>query len=80
MSDTDKGIYRKYRVQRLGDKLKKHRFCDYFVLDWTHDEFAIPAARAYADACESKFPELAADLRLRIGREIARKTIGKDRL
>lgn len=38
-------------------------FCAYFVLDWQHDPFAIPAARAYAGACEATHPALAADLR-----------------
>ena len=35
----------------------------YFVLDWVHDPFAIPAALAYAAACEATYPELARDLR-----------------
>lgn len=45
------------------DKSPKHEACSYFVLDWVHDPFAIPAARAYADACEATHPELAKDLR-----------------
>ena len=57
------GIYRKYSVKRLGDKAKKHAKCEYFVLDWKHDPFAVPAALAYASACETEYPELAADLR-----------------
>ena len=79
MSDEQRGLYRKYTVTRINDTAGKHDDCDYFVLDWTHDEFAIPAARAYAAACEAKFPGLARDLRDRIGQEIARQTIGKDR-
>ena len=57
------GIYRKYLVKRLRDREGKHRRCEYFVLDWKHDPFAVPAARAYADACETQYPELAKDLR-----------------
>ncbi len=45
----------------------------YFVLDWAHDPFAIPAARAYADACEAKYPALSADLRARA--EFAEKSV-----
>lgn len=41
----------------------KHYDCTYFVLDWEHDPFAIPAALAYAKACKDKFPKLAAELR-----------------
>ncbi len=43
----------------------KHEHCEYFVLDWVHDPFAIPAALAYAAACEEEYPVLAADLRRR---------------
>jgi hypothetical protein len=42
---------------------QKHDGCDYFVLDLTHDPYARPAARAYADACEKTHPQLAADMR-----------------
>ncbi len=65
MRDIDEriGVYRKYRVQRLGDKAKKHAQCEYYVLDLEHDRFAGPALSAYADACEATHPELARDLR-----------------
>lgn len=68
MSDKAKGLYEKYLVMRHDGSSRdggKHHGCDYFVLDWTHDRFAIPAALAYADACEAEFPELARDLRAR---------------
>jgi hypothetical protein len=62
----DPGIYRKYIVHRT-DKTDepggKHEWCTYFVLDWTHDPFAVPAALAYAKACEATHPALASDLR-----------------
>ena len=64
----DVGIYRKYVVERVDGSSRpggKHEHCSYFVLDWKHDPFAIPAARAYADACESRYPALAEDLRER---------------
>lgn len=63
--DSERGVYRKYSVQRLNDPTGKHRECTYFVLDEVHDKFAGPALRAYADACESEFPDLARDLRAR---------------
>ncbi len=66
MKRVPKGLFKKYRVVRLGDKSKKHLRCTYFVLDWQHDQYSIPAAKAYADACCQEFPELAHDLRQQI--------------
>ena len=62
MSDKLVGIYRKYEVRRLRDRKGKHKRCQFFVLDWVHDPFAIIAVRAYAKACMSKYPALAMDL------------------
>ncbi len=62
------GLYRKFRVERVDGRSavgQKHQFCDYLVLDWVHDPFAIPAGRAYADACAATHPELAEDVRRR---------------
>jgi hypothetical protein len=65
MGSADK-LYDKYEIRRkdgqhyLGGK---HRGCQYFVIDLTHDEFAIPAIRAYANACVEKQPGLSADLK-----------------
>jgi len=64
----DPGIYRKFRVERMDGSSGpggKHEACSYFVLDWKHDPFAVPAARAYAVACEGEFPSLADNLRSR---------------
>ncbi len=66
VTDKRKGLYSRYWVRRLDGSSgegEKHEHCTYFVLDWQHDPFAIPAALAYADACESEYPELAKDLR-----------------
>ena len=71
----DVGIYRKFAVERVDGSSSpggKHEHCEYFVLDWRHDPYAIPAARAYADACEAMYPGLAADLRARA--DVAEKT------
>ena len=35
----------------------------YFVLDIEHDKYALPAMRAYADAVQDEFPELAQRVR-----------------
>lgn len=67
-TDPRPGIYEKFRVRRTdgsSGKGCKHENCDYFVLDWVHDPFAIPAAMAYAAACEAEYPDLALDLRAR---------------
>jgi len=35
----------------------------YFVLDYIHDPYAIPALEAYAFACYKEFPNLSEELR-----------------
>jgi hypothetical protein len=62
VDDRKRGLYRKYDVRRLDDLAGKHKDCFFFVLDITHDKFAIPAIRAYAKACKQEYPALAADL------------------
>jgi hypothetical protein len=61
------GIYEKFIVRRADREDRpgyKHERCQYFVLDVTHDPFAGPALRAYADACEKDgYLVLAAELR-----------------
>ena len=69
MGDKTKGIYSKFVVKRidgLSEYGMKHYGCEYFVLDMNHDKFAIPALRAYADACVDEYPLLAADIRSKI--------------
>jgi hypothetical protein len=62
LPDEQRGIYGKYRVERVGGTPGKHDECFYYVLDLDHDPFALPALRAYADSCRERYPELAADL------------------
>lgn len=62
IDDRRKGIYQKYLVYRLNDSNHKHKDCEYFVLDWKHDKYTIPALTAYAEACRDEYPELAADI------------------
>lgn len=59
------GAYGKFHVQRTdggSNPGEKHERCHYFVLDLTHDPYAIPAIRAYAMACMAEMPALASDL------------------
>ena len=61
----DKGLVNKYTVYRRDGRDNqgdKHRNCRYFVLDVSHDPFAVPALRAYAEACKEKKPVLSAQL------------------
>lgn len=61
----DVGLYAKFRIERTDGSSRpggKHEHCRYFVLDFDHDVYAAIAARAYAAACQARFPELATDL------------------
>lgn len=65
------GMYAKFDTRRLdgrdqpgGDKDR----AQYFVLDYAQDPYARPALYAYADACETELPQLAADLRAELER------------
>jgi len=74
-TDPRPGLYAKFWVRRTDGSSQdggKHAECDYFVLDWIHDPFAIPAALAYAKACEAEYPDLAADIRERAKEAAAR--------
>lgn len=64
------GLFRKFDVRRVDGSDQpggKHHGCRYFVLDVDHDQHAHAALTAYAAACESSHPELAADLRSKWG-------------
>ena len=60
------GLYPKFNVSRTDGQSapgKKHHKCKYFVLDLTHDKFAIPAIKAYEEACREEYTLLADDLK-----------------
>lgn len=61
--DTERGLYNKWIVHRMGDQTAKHDRCRCFVLDLTHDKHARAALISYAASCEAEYPVLAADLR-----------------
>lgn len=66
MGDKERGLYGKFHVARVDGSSApggKHFGCKYFVLDLTHDKFAVNAIRAYASACNDEYPHLAEDLR-----------------
>lgn len=65
MGDKTRGLYEKFLVQRRDGTDApggKHEGCEYFVLDLTHDPFALKAVRAYAVWCAEEYPLLAQDL------------------
>lgn len=69
MNDKTLGLYGKFEVKRLDGSSRfggKHHECDYFVLDITHDPYAVVALRAYAESCETSHPLLARDLRAKL--------------
>lgn len=59
---TDRGMYDKYRVERLGDVAHKHDDDRFFVLDPLHDPHALLALKKYAEVCRDDSPLLAADI------------------
>lgn len=75
MADTARGLYNKFRSIERTDGTsapgEKHDGCAYFVLDLTHDPYAVPALTRYAEACEQEYPALAADLRNLLARRQA---------
>jgi hypothetical protein len=59
------GLIHKFNVTRTDGQSEpgqKHDGCDYFVLDLTHDKFALNALIAYADVCRHDYPVLSMDL------------------
>ena len=63
MNDKERGLYQKHFVTRTdGDPKRKHKDCQYFVLDLDHDKHAICALRAYAMSCRIEYPSLFKDL------------------
>jgi hypothetical protein len=60
-----RGLYQKFTVTRTDGRSnpgQKHEHCQYFVLDLTHDPYAVAALHAYVMACRKDRPRLAYDL------------------
>lgn len=70
--DKGRGLYRKYDLYRVSvDGERRYRVTDpFFVLRYMSDPHAAVALRAYADSCETEFPQLAADLRRALEAEL----------
>lgn len=69
LSNREQGLYDKYYVRRrdLSDRPGgKHDNCQYFVLDLTHDPYALETAHYYSKACEGTHPLLAKDLKRKV--------------
>lgn len=76
MEKNPNGLGQKFSVTRLdGEDAPggKHYGDEYFVLNLTTDERAIPAISAYIQACEADNPTLAADLRAKVAAKVARE-------
>ncbi len=59
------GLYDKYIIKRTDGRDgpgEKHEWCEYFVLDTSHDPHARRALIAYANSCQHENPELARDI------------------
>jgi hypothetical protein len=66
MEDKRNKLQQKYYVDRIdgrdqagGDRIDSK----YFVLDYIHDPYSIPALEAYALACYKDFPNLSEEIR-----------------
>lgn len=71
MDQRTQGLYSKFNVSR-GDGRDgpggDREGAEYFVLDLTHDPFAIPALQTYIEQCQREYPYLARDLEQMIDR------------
>lgn len=69
MVDKDRGVYEKFRVERIDDADRRHAECWYFVLDVVHDPLAREALAAYSKAARAAgYWRLADDLDERLAR------------
>jgi hypothetical protein len=66
VEDKRNKLQQKYYVERIderdragGDRVDSK----YFVLDYVHDPYSVPALEAYSQACDQDFPNLAAEIR-----------------
>lgn len=69
LPNTSQGLYQKYyvcRVDRTDYPGGKHQDCDYYVLDLTHDPYALETLHYYSRACEKTHPQLSQDLKRKV--------------
>ncbi len=66
MEDKRNKLQQKYYVERIDERDRAdgdRADSKYFVLDYIHDPYSLPALEAYAQACEQDFPNLSAEIR-----------------
>lgn len=68
--DQQRGLYGKYRVEKVNGKPVGRTF----VLAYDNDPHAQVALAAYADSCEAEYPQLAADLRTQLAASVGHLT------
>jgi hypothetical protein len=66
LEDKRNKLQQKYYVERIdgrdragGDRVDSK----YFVLDYVHDPYSLPALEAYAQACFKDYPNLSEEIR-----------------
>lgn len=68
-SNKSRGLYGKYTVHRVDGKDQpggSKQDAEYFVLDYMHDPFAIEALKFYAFKCKDEYPQLSADIWMKL--------------
>jgi hypothetical protein len=66
LEDKRNKLQQKYYVERIDERDRAggdRADSKYFVLDYVHDPYALPALEAYAQACLKDFPNLSAEIR-----------------
>lgn len=66
MEDKRNRLQQKYYVERIDERDRAdgdRSDSKYFVLDYVHDRYSIPALEAYAQACYRDYPNLSEEIR-----------------
>lgn len=66
MEDKRNKLQQKYYVERIDERDRAggdRADSKYFVLDYIHDPYSIPALEAYALACFKDYPNLSEEIR-----------------
>jgi predicted ester cyclase len=66
VEDKRNKLQQKYYVERIDERDRAdgdRADSKYFVLDYVHDPYSMPALEAYAQACFKDFPDLSAEIR-----------------
>ena len=66
MEDKRNKLQQKYYVERIDERDRAggdRADSKYFVLDYIHDPYSLPALEAYAQACFKDYPNLSEEIR-----------------